>query len=287
MKKITTYRVSSGEYDDDKVIERIAKVSDSGKILNRVIYSDGKIESEADFTYDEKDRLIEEKEKTNEGGLTVIKYTLDDEGNIINAKNFFGSELYQEEKFEFAEKTKTKLSLLDGELTEKVVETENEDGSETIEVFDGEGKLTQIQTTIETENTVQIMIYDENKVLKSGIIEVYDASDELVERKELDADKNLTRMDKFVVENGMIVEHHFKSKMENGGIMEFTTTYKYDEQENEIYKEVKNPSGDIMEVQEKKYNDKGELIEDIHENLSGNRSFGETYHKVNVIEELG
>ncbi len=282
MKTIRTYKIVG----EEKHIERIAQVSDTGKILNRKIFNDaGTVISEAHFKYNEQDHLIEESEVSSEGGSTSIKYTVDAEGEILGIQNYFGNDLYQEDKFEYQEDKTIKNTFQEGNLIEKLVETTDENGSEQVLVYDGEDNLVKTQLTKDINATTsETSLYDANKNLLGIIVEVYNDDDELVEHREYDENKQLQRLDAYEGENGFVLKHTAKTQIDGGGVLELISNYVYDENGNEIRKEVSDPDGNTLQIQEKKYNEKNELISDTFDNLSGNLAYGVSYQKVIEIE---
>ncbi len=281
MKKIKSYNVIDGE----KILERVAVISDSGKILNRKLYEAGKLSSETRFQYDDKDNLTQEDAILVEGGSTTNKYSYNDDGEILKIQRFLQGELFEEEKYEYGEEGTIKTVWQDSELIEKLIETENEDGSEEIKVYDKDDKLTKTQKTLPYEDQTEVCVYDADNKLMAKSIEVFNDADYMVARRELDGDGHLLRVDDFTVENGLILKHHLKTKVENE-IIELETHYKYDENEKEIEKEMKDMSGNVLQLQKKTYNEDGELVEDIFENLSGNLQYGASYHHIIEIEKV-
>lgn len=284
MKKITTYQIL-GEEEDDRRIDSVSTLSDSGKVLNLKQYEKGFLMTEMHYAYDEKDRLVEMAEQTTEGGKTTKVYTFDEEDQVVATQTFYGEELYEEQKLEYKENESIKNNWQDGKLIQKIVETEKEDGSEELLVFDEENKLIQKQLTVVYEDATEITVHDGEDKLLGVSLEFFDADDELKERKEYDGDKQLIRIDQFETQDGLITKHYIKTKIENE-VIEITNYYGYDEQGNEITKRIANAEDNSLVMESRKYNEQNELVEEIYENLSGNRGYGDSYHKVYEIEEL-
>ena len=282
MKKITTYHQLS---EDEKLIQSISTISDTGKVISQQQYEKGFMMSETMYAYDDKDRLVEETEYITEGGTTTNRYTLNDDDEVIGTQVFYGDDLFEEHKITVAGNQKTKVITQEDKVIQKLVETESEDGTEELLVYDGEGKLLQKQVTIPYADSTEISIFDGAGTFLGLTIESFDENDELKEKKEYDQNKNLIRIDAYTTENDLITEHYIKSKVDNQ-ILEITNVYKYDENENEIGREINNPHGQSMVLESKKYNQDNELIEEIYENLSGNLAYGTSYHKIFVIEQI-
>ena len=282
MKKFTAYQLKGEEKD----VQNISIIDDNNNVINQQLFQNGNVVSDSHYVYDEKSKLIETTERTSEGGLSKVEYSYNEEGDLIGLKKFFGNELFKEEKIVEEENKTTKSIFQEGELTETVVETENEDGTETTVIYDSEGKILQTLTIAELPGgLVENKYFDADKNLIELIIEKYDDNDEMVEKRAFDEKKNLSKLETFEVTNGLIVKHIVKTIL-NGEIVEFHTSYEYDDRENEIKKEVCNPNGDVISIHERTYNDQNELIEDIFENLSGNINFGQSYHRIIEIENI-
>ncbi len=283
MRKFTAVRLMG---EEERRIENVSIIDDNNNVINQQLYQGGNVASDSHYTYDENNLLIESTERTTEGGVTKIKYTYDDEGELIAFQRFFGDDLFKEEKIVTEGNIKTKSVFQEGELQEKVVETENEDGTETTEMYDAEGKLTQKIVIADLPGgLVETKYFDEENKLINLVLEKYDENDEMIERKEFDENQKLSKVEEFKIENGLIVKHIVKTIL-NREIVEFHTKYEYDANENEVKKEVCNPNGDVINVHERTFNEQNEMIEEVFENLSGNINYGTSYHKVIEIEEI-
>ena len=282
MKKITTYLLLG---EDEQRIDSISTLSDSGKVLNLQQYEKGFLRTEMHYAYDDKDRLVEMAEQTTEGGKTTKVYAFDEEDQVIATQTFYGEELYEEQKLEYKENESIKSSWQDGKLIQKIVETEKEDGNEELLVFDEENKLIQKQMTVVYEDATEITVYDGEDKLVGVSLEFFDKDDELKERKEYDGNKQLIRIDQFETKDGLITKHYIKTKVDNE-VVELTNYYEYDEQGNEITKRIANAEDNSLVMESRSYNEQNDLVEEIYENLSGNRGYGVSYHKVYEIEEL-
>lgn len=282
MKKISTYQLFG---EDEKILESISTVSDTGKVLNLQQYEKNHMATESHFAYDDKDRLIEMTEQTSDGRTTMIRYTLDEDDEIIATQTYYGNELYEELKVEEGETQTIKTVVRDGEVIQKFIETEHEDGTEEVLVYDESNKLIQKQLTVAYTDVTETKIFDGEDNLLGMSLELFDENEELKEKKEYDGNNNLIRLDAYTTEKGLIMKHHIKSKVE-GTLMEVINTYQYDENENEISREVNTPDGQSIILESKKYNENNQIVEEIFENLSGNPGYGNTYHKIYEVEQL-
>jgi len=284
MRKFTAYQLKG---EEEKEVQNVSIIDDKNNVISQQLYQNGNVVSDSHYVYDENSKLIETTERTTEGGLSKVNYSYNEEGDLIGLKKFFGNDLFKEEKIVEEENKTTKSVFQEGKLFETVVETENEDGTETTVIYDGEGKILQTMIVAELPGgLVENKYLDPDNNLIELIIEKYDENDELVEKRAFDENKNLSKLETFEVKDGLIVKHIVKTIL-NREIVEFHTSYEYDENENEIKKEVCNPNGDVINGHDRTYNEQNELIEDIFENLSGNINFGTSYHRVIEIEEIG
>jgi len=282
MKKITTYLLFE---NDEEIIQSIATLSSTDKILNFQVFDKSILSTETHFAYDEKEHLIEKTEEITTGGTTTIRYKFDEKDEVIATQTYYGADLYEEQKLEYLEDKSIKTTFQDGKIIEKIIESEKEDGSEELLVYDENDKLLQKQVTIAYENATEITISDGDGKLVGLSVEFFDENDELKEKKEYDENKNLIRIDRYTTENGLVTQHYIKTKVDNE-VLELNNLYQYDENENEIAKEVNMPNGQSLVLESKKYNSNNEIIEEIYENLSGNMGYGTSYHKIYKIEEV-
>jgi|GEM_PF-3037069 len=284
MKKITTYNI----VEDERVVDRIAIVSDTGKLLNRKLIEEGKVVSEGEFAYDAKDNLIEESERSEEGIKTGNKYIYDAEGQIQAIHKMYQSEMFELLKYTYEPSKTTITTYRDDEVFERTIEEIGEDGSEKITVYDKKGKAIKTQRTVpnESNNSLKITIFNEYGDLANTVEEFYDARDFVVGKKEFDKAGNLMKVDAFELNNdGLILKHTLKTRIE-GAVVEIQTVYEYDENENEVLRKVTDLQGNDLETETKKYNDKNELVEEVFENFSGTISNQPSYHKVIEIEAV-
>ncbi len=276
MKKIISYYIVDGE----KKLHRESWLNENKKVAKRKLYQEGIISSEAEYHYDEKGRLSKEIEKTVEGGDTSMEYTYDEEDQILTLKNSFAGELFEEEVYEYHPDKTIKRIFQEGKLLKKIEEGLLADESEIIKVYDENEELIESQNSVEiSEDTIEVRGYDKDGNATSLIIEKYDDANELIERKVYAQGQGLATHETFIVENGLILQHH---KVTDD--FEIVSYYDYDEKGNEIKMEVHNSVGETLLIQEMTYNENDLLIEDVLDNLSGLSSFPSSYHMVVEIE---
>lgn len=284
MKKLTTYNL----IEDERIVDRVAILSDTGKLLNRKLFEEGKVVSEGEFAYDADDNLIEESERSEEGIKTGNRYTYDAEGEILGIQKMYQSEAFELLKYTYEPNKTTVTTMRDDEVFETTVEEMKEDGSEIITVTDKKGKVLKTQKTVpnDSKNSIEISIYNEYGDLANKVEEYYDARDFVVGKKEFDKAGNLMRVDAFELnDEGLILKHTLKTRSQ-GMVFEIQTVYTYDENENEVLRKVTDLQGNDIETETKKYNDENELVEEVFENFSGTLSNQPSYHKVIEIEEV-
>ncbi len=277
MLKTNIYRVIG----DQKILVAVSIKDKNDNVILEEQFKDGELYKKVEMEYDGKGNVVKVIE--NEDGFeTLSVYERDDEGSLVSSITKTLNDEIEKVEVVFSENEKTQTFYRHGVLAEKVVERETDDFDETIH-YDVDGKITKRIVEEAYEDQTHTSVFDETNSLDQLQIEFFDQSDEMVEKRVFDKNKKLISLEKFEIENGLILSHYIQQKIE-GGLLELNNKYQYDAQENETHHRIFTPEGKLLGLEQKKYDKENRMVEKKFENLSGIPSLGLSYHVVYEIE---
>jgi len=279
MPKTTVYRIIG----DQKIKMAVMVKNENDDVVKEDHFKEEELYKSIETEYDNQGNATKITE--NEDGFeTVSIYEFDEEGELLSSVTTTGNDEIEKVSTQVNNGEKIQLFYRHGVYAEKIVENQTEDGEEILH-YNADGELTKRIQEVAYKDQTHTSVFDETNVLQQLQIEFFDEADELIEKRVFDENKKLISLEKFVVENELILSHSIQRKIE-GGLLELENKYTYDAQENETQHQISSPEGKLIAVEEKKYDAQNRLIEKRFENLSGNPSFGLSILMVYEFDEI-
>lgn len=230
---------------------------------NRVIYFkfyEHSSEKEVLTEYDADGKLKKETNRENGVELDRSEYEYDIQGRIVSQKLIISDELFEEVKSIYTQTGFERLTIQDGEETEKLVKIEEGKNFENLFYFENELTERQEYKFNHSENSSILEAFDSEGALLGRTESWYDVDGELIKEKEFSELGGLMKEVTYVTKDGMLVEEVEKDFTYGDQVQVFT--HEYDAKKNLIRSECRTPEGNLLEFHLRGYNSENRIIEE-------------------------
>jgi len=222
------------DYQSEPIFEKYTKFNSKGYIVGEIEFADSVESDRFSVIYDNHDDAIEQNHFI--GGELYEK--------VLTIKNDNG---FERKTFHFGEEVEIMIRI-------------NSDSTDYENKFYEEGNLveTQIYKFNVLENVGITKIYDSEGNILATQIEQFDEKERVVEFKEINESDNL--LEEVITEynDDLIVREIHRQFLDSP--FEHFITYTYDDNNNQIKKEVKTATGGLIEFFHSKYDSQNKLI---------------------------
>lgn len=262
-----TYRLFE-EDERELVYEEVQ--NEKGQVIS---FKDYKAPSpyEAFKDYNQDGLLIKESEVVDGVEVSRTEYKYNQEGKILNLKQFVSDELYEETIHEYLSTEMIRISFQFGEEVERMLELKN--GNAFIREFFNEGELTHKNHCIYNPETriEKTEITDHNNELYATVVEQFNSSDHLLKSEKRSAKDQLLSLSILEYENDQLTFEKIDDYEYNEY---YEVSHTYDDFNNKVSMEKRTPTGNLLEYHKRTFNNQNQLI---HENGYSVGSFSAIY----------
>jgi len=262
--------------DDQEILIQEKFFDDQNNLIRIVDYS-MRPHEEKKFTYDDKNQVVLE-EVYIEGRMSDShEFDYDSEGKIIERRHTINGELYEKTTVEYADGIEKRISLQDGEESQRV-EVESDGDVKTIRVFNY-GELVQMNTVITEGNKITTKSEMPGMDQTYTEVEILNENGDVIERSEFvgDNQKISTFRQEFDGKN------RTKTSFENLNQphTDYHETYTYDEKGNQTGYEKTDASGRLIGFEKVRYNELNKIIE-----IAGNNGSSKYHNRIDYDDSL-
>ncbi len=279
-----TYKI----LEDQEVLVYEEQYNAQGQVLYYKDYQ-ANPPAEKKICYNESGLLVEEIDISDNVELNRLEQIYNDNGENIERNFFFGEHLYEKITTEFSEMGFTKTTYQDGEEIQKLIQ-ENDDKNYANKFYqNGELLESQFAKYNSETNCSEIKFYDGKNKHVLTRKETYNNLNLLVRVEELNENNNLLSEHQYEIEKGLITKEIYRDF--RSGENEYHITMEYDNKENLIKKDIRTPSGHLVEFYICEYDGQNRMIDEkgmangSFNAIYGTYANGEEYHFIHRYEE--
>ncbi len=241
--------------DDERKLVYEETQNERGLLVSNIDYQSPE-KTSSSRSYDDKDRLILEKEFHDDIEIMRTEFKYDSQGELISRKLFIDDSLFAELNIEEFESERIKKSYQEAELVEQI--TEAKDGSGHVREFYEDSVLVEKHVMTYDDSALKETreIYDNRNKLYLILEVYYDADKNMIKLEENDSKGNQRKISEFQYKDGLLV-FEFNQDFD---LNEFSEVmYEYDYNENLVSQEIRTPEGQLLEFQKLGYDDKNRV----------------------------
>lgn len=231
-------------------------LNEQGQIVS---YKDYQAHGQAEgfSAYDQEGRLICEKEVVDGVIGSMTEFSYDKKGNLLSRKLFVADELFEEILYENHDHGHSKRVYQFGEEIERYTETIEGDLI-VKEFFEGSELIERHKNHYDPEiRTSKIEITDCGNKLLAVRVQQFDEGENLLRYEEKGERGNLLALSEYEYQNGHLIFENNEDYMKD---QYYQVSYDYDNYGNLTSKEIRTPSGKLMEYQKCQYDEQHRLI---------------------------